>query len=163
MVRLTFTSISISTIICGVAQSVSANDNVVYAGFTQGATFSIANQLGIFSANGLNVEFQQIPNFTFGYATLLNGGYDILTGTIDDAVNVHFNQQGNLTVLGQLDAGADLAIASVHNITTIEQLKGQHIMVDSPVSGYAYMIRKVLSYFGLDLERGDYTFQVFPI
>jgi len=32
-------------------------------------------------------------------------------------------------------------------------------MVDSAASGYAYVLRKILSLYGLRLENGDYTFQ----
>jgi len=101
----------------------------------------------------------QILNSTYGYAQLLKGNYDILTGTIDNAVKLRFNQRQNLTVLGQLDGGPDLVIASVPSITSIPQLKGKSLMVDSPSSGYAFVLRKVLSLFGLSLG-SDYYFQV---
>ena len=58
-----------------------ALQNVNYGAFTQTATYSVANQLGFFTDYGLNVTFLQVPNSTYGYATLLNGGYDIMTGT----------------------------------------------------------------------------------
>lgn len=134
--------------------------NVNYGAFTQTATYSVANQLGFFTAYGLNVTFLQIPNSTYGYAQLLNGGYDIMTGTIDNAVNLRFNQNKSLTVPGQLDGGPEITIASVPSITNITQLKGKSLMVDSPVSGYAYILRKVLSLYGLQLQDGDYDFQV---
>lgn len=133
---------------------------VNYGAFTQTASYSIANQLGFFTAAGLKVTYLQIPNSTYGYAQLLSGGYDVLTGTIDNAVNLRFNAHKNLTVLGQLDGGPDLVIASTQAIQTMADLKGKPIIVDSPVSGYAYILHKVLSAFGLELQNGDYTFQV---
>lgn len=134
--------------------------NVNYGAFTQTATYSVANQLGFFKAYGLNVTYLQVPNSTYGYNQLLNGGYDIMTGTIDNAVNLRFNQQQPLTVTGQLDQGPELTIASIPSITSLTQLKGKPIMVDSAVSGYAFILRKVLALHGLLLENGDYTFQV---
>ena len=130
-----------------------------YGAFTQTATYSIANQLGFFTANGLNVTFLQIPNSPAGYASLLSGQYDILTGTIDNTVNFRFNQQKPLSVLGQLDQGPDLVIASVPSIISVQDLRGKTIMVDNPTSGYAYILRKILSLYGLVLGL-DYTFQV---
>lgn len=130
-----------------------------YGAFTQTATYSIANQLGFFKANGLNVTYLQIPNSPTGYASLLNGQYDIVTGTIDNAVNFSFNLQKNLTVLGQLDQGPDLVIASVPSIASIQDLKGKTILVDSATSGYDFLLRKLLSLYGLVLGT-DYTFQV---
>ncbi|KAK5107607.1 hypothetical protein LTR62_001001 [Meristemomyces frigidus] len=109
--------------------------NVNYGAFTQTATYSIANELGFFEAYGLNVTYLQIPNSTYGYAQLLNGGYDIATGTIDNAVNLRFNSNKNLTVIGQLDQGPELSIASIPSITDPTQLKGLALMVDSPTVG----------------------------
>ena len=131
-----------------------------YGAFTETATYSVANQLGFFTAYGLNVTYLQVPNSTYGYAQLLSGGYDILTGTIDNAVNLRFNEKKPLTVTGQLDGGPELSIASIPSMKSILQLKGKPLMVDSPVSGYAYILREVLSLYGLYLENNDYTFQV---
>ncbi|KAF2219560.1 hypothetical protein BDZ85DRAFT_43639 [Elsinoe ampelina] len=134
--------------------------NVNYGAFTQTATYSIAKQLGVFEAYGLNVTYLQIPNSTFGYNSVLNGGYDVLTGTIDNVANLRFNQGRPLTVLGQLDAGPDITIASVANITSILDLRGKSLMVDSATSGYAFLLRKILSLYGLRLENNDYSFVV---
>ncbi|KAI1839980.1 hypothetical protein JX266_013809 [Neoarthrinium moseri] len=134
-------------------------DAVNYGAFTQTAAFSIANQLKIFERIGLNVTYLQIPNSTFAYPNLLNGGYDVLTGTIDNVVNLRFNQKASLTVLGQVDSGPDIVLAATPNITNVHQLRGKPLMVDSPTSGYAYILRKILSLYGLKLENGDYFFQ----
>lgn len=142
------------------ASSTAKLQNVNFGAFTQTATYSIANQLGFFTAYGINVTYLQVPNSTYGYDQLLNGGYDIMTGTIDNAVNLRFNQNKSLAVPGQLDGGPELTIASIPSIKRIPELKGKSLMVDSPVSGYAYILRKVLSLYGLRLENGDYDFQV---
>ena len=133
---------------------------IQYGAFVKTATYSIAKSLNFYEQVGLDVQYQQIPNSTFGYSQLLNGGYDVLTGTIDNPVNLRFNSLKPVTVLGQLDAGPNLVIASISNITSIQDLRGRPIIVDSPVSGYAYILRKILSLYGLRLENGDYTFQV---
>ncbi|KAF7531916.1 hypothetical protein G7054_g8438 [Neopestalotiopsis clavispora] len=135
-----------------------ALDTIQYGAFTQTATYSVANQLGYFVASGLNVVYNQVPNSTAAFQSILSGQYDILTATIDNALNYRFNQAQNVTVLGQLDQGPDLVIASVPNITDISQLKGKPIMVDSPVSGYAYLLQNSLAADGLFLNASDYYF-----
>jgi len=139
-----------------IAQSL---DPFIYGAFTKTATYSVANQLGFFTAQGLNVTFSQIPNSTFGYATLLAGGYDLLTGTVDNAVNLRFNSNESLSVVGQLDLGPDLVIAAVPGISSVQDLKGKALMVDAAVSGYAFVLRKLLALRGLQLGT-DYSFQV---
>ncbi|KAM0168230.1 hypothetical protein ACHAPF_011204 [Botrytis cinerea] len=129
-----------------------------YGAFTPTATYSVAQQLGFFAAYDLDVVYTQVPNSTYAYAQTLNGAFDVLTGTIDNAVNLRLNSGKELTVLGQLDEGPDLVLASVPNITSVEDLKGKPLIVDSPVSGYAYLLQKVLSEYGLYLSNGDYYF-----
>ena len=135
-------------------------ENINYGAFTQTANYSIANQLGFFTAYGINVTYLQVPNSTYGYATLQSGGYDILTGTVDNAINLRFNTNASVTVLGQLDQGPELAVASIPSITSVADLRGKVLMVDAATSGYAFVLRKVLSLYGLTLENGEYTFQV---
>lgn len=88
---------------------------------------------------------------------MLGGEYDLLTGTIDNAVNLRFNTNRNLTVLGQIDQGPDLVLASVPSITNIAQLTNKPLIVDSPVSGYAYLLKKMLKSNGL--VEGGYVLQ----
>lgn len=132
-----------------------------YEAFTRIATYFIANQLGFLTANGLNITCLQIPNSKAGYANILAGRYDILTATIDNTVRFRFNTQKPLRVLGQLDQGPDLVIASVTSIKNVQDPKGKTLMVDNAVSGYAYLLRKILSLYGLVLNT-DYTFDVSP-
>lgn len=147
------------------AQAVEANKPATdlaplnYGAFTRTATYSTANQLGFFTASSLNVTYLQIPNSTAGYANLLAGQYDIITATIDNTVNFRFNSQKPFSVLGQLDQGPDLVIASVPSIKSVQDLKGKTLMVDNAVSGYAFLLRKILSLYGLVLNT-DYTFDV---
>jgi ABC-type nitrate/sulfonate/bicarbonate transport system substrate-binding protein len=75
-------------------------------------------------------------------------------------VNQRFNSEKPITIIGQLDVGPDVVIASIPSITSILDLQGKPIIVDSPTSGNAYVLRKVLSLYGLHLENDDYWFQV---
>lgn len=124
------------------------------------ATYSVANQLGIFEQYDLQVVYNQVPNSTAAFTSILSGRYDILTATVDNALNYRFNQNQKVTVLGQLDQGPDLVLASIPSIKSVSELKGKPIIVDSPVSGYAYLLRKLLSSSGLELANGDYYFMV---
>jgi hypothetical protein len=62
--------------------------------------------------------------------------------------------------LAQTDVAPDLAILSTPSVTSIQQLRGKPLMVDSSVSGFAYALRKVLALYGLRSENVDYGFQV---
>ena len=154
---LLFSSASVA-FLCNVQKPSSRSplQTLSYGAFTQTATYSIANQLGYFTGAGLNVTYVQISSSTTGYASLLDGTYDILTGTIDNAVNLRFNQNKSITVAGQVDSGPDLIIAAVSSINRLSDLRGSNIIVDSATSGYAYILRKVLSLYGLQ-PNTDYS------
>ena len=62
--------------------------------------------------------------------------------------------------MGKLRGGPDLVLALAPSITNVSHLQGGNVIVDSPTSRYACVLRKVLSLYGLRLENGDYHFQV---
>ncbi|KAK8060967.1 hypothetical protein PG996_010897 [Apiospora saccharicola] len=66
---------------------------IAYGSFVKSATYSIANQLGYFADEGLDVTYHQVPNSSFAYDGLLAGTYDILTGTIDNAYGTDYSFQ----------------------------------------------------------------------
>jgi len=101
-----------------------------------------------------------VPSSVDAFASLLNGSYDILTATFDNALNYRLVQNKTVTVLGQLDQGPDLVIASVPSISNVSQLLGKPLMVDSASSGYTYLLQHILSVFDLTLADGDFSFQV---
>ncbi|KAJ4410238.1 hypothetical protein N0V82_009321 [Gnomoniopsis sp. IMI 355080] len=119
-----------------------------------------SNQLGFFSANKLNVVYNQVASSPAAFTSLFAGDYDILTATFDNSLNYRFNLNESVTVLGQLDQGPDLVIASVPSITNASQLQGKSLMVDSATSGYSYLLQYVLSTFGLTFADEDFGFQV---
>ncbi|THH29772.1 hypothetical protein EUX98_g4424 [Antrodiella citrinella] len=145
--------------VLNVAAQVQALDPFIFGSFVgNSATYSVASEIGFFVNQGLNVTLLPIPNSTFGYDTLLDGGFDILVGTVDNVVNMRFNSQKQFTVVGQLDLGPDLVIAGAPGVTSVSDFRGKGLMVDSPTSGYAAVLQKVLSLHGLQLGT-DYTFQ----
>jgi len=154
-IRLSYTT----ALLCAVTNANAQLIPVNFGSFITGATYSVASELGFFAANNLNVTFLQVPNSTFAYSNLLAGGYDILNGQIDNDVNLVFNSGENFTVLGQTDAGSDLVLAAIPSIKSVTDLQGKAVMVDSPLSGYTYVLRKILSLYGLTLENGNYTLQ----
>ena len=116
--------------------------------------------MGFFEAFDLDVVFNVVPSSVSAFNSLLGGDFDILTATVDNALNFRFNLDQNVTVLGQLDQGPDLVVASIQSITNFSQLEGLPIMVDSPTSGYAFLLRDVLKTHDLELENGDFFFMV---
>lgn len=132
---------------------------VNYGAFTKSAAYAVAQNLGFFTHYNLNVTYIQVPNSTVAYDTLATGGYDVLSAAIDNIVNRRFNSNLTFTALGQTDSGLGLVLAARPNITSVLQLKGKPLMVDSPISGYAYALQKIMATYGLRLNR-DYYFQV---
>ena len=133
---------------------------IKYGAFIKTAVYSIAQEYGLFTAYGVNVTYLQVPNSTYSNDQLASGGYDVLLTAIDNVANNRWNLGRNFTALAQTDGGADIVLAGIPSITNILQLKGKNLMVDSPISGFAYLLRKILAVNGLHLENGDYSFIV---
>lgn len=150
--------LSLTTLVSIFATTSSALDTFVYGSYLKGATYSVALQRGFFAAQNLSIDYQQIPNSSYGYNQLLKGAYDLVNAAADNAINRRFNQGLPFQMLGQQDNGGQLWLMSVPNITSIKQLRGKPILVDALDSGYVYVLRDLLELYGL--QPGGYSLVV---
>jgi len=133
-------------------------DPFIYGSYLKSAAYSVAYSRGFFTAQNLNVTYQQILNSTYGYNQLLKGVYDLVNAAADNVINRRFNQGLPFQMLGQQDTGIQLWLMSVPNITSVDQLRGKPILVDAPDSGYVYVLRDLLELYGL--QPGNYSLVV---
>ena len=117
-----------------------ALDTLTYDSYIKSATFSVATDRGFFATQNLSINYMQIPNSSYGYAQLLNGAYDVVNAAADNVINRRFNQGLPFQMLGQQDTGVQLWLMGVPSITSVQQLRGEPILVDAPDSGYVYVL-----------------------
>jgi len=123
----------------------------------------VAQEKGLFAANGVEVRITPTPNSVFQVESLLAGKFDVALSTFD---NVVAYQEGQGEV--QLAAAPDLfafmggqygavRLVAQPGLDSIAALKGRSLAVDAATTGYAFVLKKILAQGGLG--EGDYTLE----
>jgi ABC-type nitrate/sulfonate/bicarbonate transport system substrate-binding protein len=127
----------------------------------------VARQLGFFAAHNLDVELVYTSGSTAQLAGLAHGEYDLVQTAPDNVINLDNNPAAfgldpaitpHVTMLLGGSVGP-LSLYARPAVTTFSDLRGTVLGVDNPSSGYALVLRDMLSRNGLLLNR-DYVFMV---
>jgi len=121
--------------------------------------------LGFYNLSQINLKVchTAVQGSIPGYVQLANGTFDIFTGTLtDNAFSRYFDPASypgqTIVMLGENSLNsAGTVFGARWNITTFEKFRGTNILVDSPVSGFILTFRRVLAFYGLFYERGDFN------
>ncbi|KAG8527312.1 uncharacterized protein KY384_008056 [Bacidia gigantensis] len=128
-----------------------------FGSFSNRTSYVIAAELGYFNDVGLIVNQTGVAGSIVAYQNLLDGGLDVLEGTIDNILDRRFNQGQQFSAVAQTDQGDGLTLFGSPDITSIQQFRGKTLLVDSPTSGYVLLARRILSLYGLQYP-DDYSF-----
>ncbi|HWU39338.1 MAG TPA: ABC transporter substrate-binding protein [Candidatus Acidoferrum sp.] len=142
-----------------VAQSLRPLEVNVFAGGANWPLF-VAQEKGLFAANGLAVKVTSTPNSVELIRGLMNGTFDIAMTTFDNVV-AYQEGQGEVTLPSSPDlfafmGGINSALRLIVNpeIKAYADLKGKTLGVDAVNTGYALGMYKLLAVHGL--VPGDY-------
>ncbi|HWT83423.1 MAG TPA: ABC transporter substrate-binding protein, partial [Candidatus Methylomirabilis sp.] len=142
-----------------VAQSLRPLEVNVFAGGANWPLF-VAQEKGLFAANGLAVKVTPTPNSVELIRGLMNGTFDIAMTTFDNVV-AYQEGQGEVTLPSSPDlfafmGGINSALRLIVNpeIKAYADLKGKTLGVDAVNTGYALGMYKLLAVHGL--VPGDY-------
>lgn len=137
-------------------------DTIDLGYFSATPAVTIAQQQGFFAAQGLFVREFQTPSSPAIFGALRSGQRDIILTQVDNVFNYRYNASNPLgatfepvAFMGQ-DGGNGASLVARRGITSFEQIRGDTVAVDSPNSGFAFVLYGILRNAGL--ERGvDYT------
>ena len=121
----------------------------------------VAQEKGLFAANGIDVKLTPTPSSVFQLTNLIAGKFDIAMTAIDNLI-ADREGQGEEPVPGpDLFAfmGSDngfLRLVAVPEVKSYGQLKGKTLSVDARTTGYAFVAFEMLERGGLALDR-DYN------
>ena len=114
-----------------------------------------AQRQGFFEAQGVSVQLSYTPNSVYLITRLLDGTYDIGLAGIDNIV-AYQEGQGEAKIADNPDLFAFLgndggfaSVVSAPSIKSIAELKGKTVSVDAMTTGYAFVVRELLSRNGL--------------
>jgi ABC-type nitrate/sulfonate/bicarbonate transport system substrate-binding protein len=125
----------------------------------------VAQERGLFAREGLEVKFDRTPSSGALFRNVMAGKYQIASAAIDNVV-AYVEDQAEQKLEG-FDVVSFLGVHSgmVTLVTRPEirrfaDMKGKPVAVDSPASGYALLLYRILDQKGLVKDR-DYT--VLPV
>ena len=121
----------------------------------------VAQERGLFAKEGLEVNFDRTPSSGALFKNMMSGKYQIGSAAFDNVV-AYVEGQAEMTIEG-FDIVSFLGVHSglVSLVTRPEikgfgDMKGKVVAVDSPASGYALVLYRILDQKGLVRDR-DYT------
>lgn len=114
-----------------------------------------AQRQGFFEANGVSVQLSYTPTSVYLITSLLEGKFDLALAGMDNIV-AYQEGQGEAKIPDNPDLfaflGDDSGFASVVGAPAVKSfadLRGKTVSVDAMTTGYAFMVREILSRNGL--------------
>jgi ABC-type nitrate/sulfonate/bicarbonate transport system substrate-binding protein len=140
-----------------------AKDSIKIVGFEKDVTLCVAETKGFFSAQGLEITFDQTPNSTTEISGLLTGKWDVAFDNGDNVVAWNEGQGADgevhdlfIFLGGSRELNQGLFVNP--GIIEISGLKGKILGVDASTTGFAVVMRYILRCHDLFFER-DYSFK----
>lgn len=137
-------------------------DTIDLGYFSATPQVTVAQRQGFFAAENLVVREAQTPSSPTIFRDLRDGRREIILTQIDNVFNYRLNASNPIggtfdavAFMGQ-DGGNGASLVARAGITSVEQLRGDTVSVDSPNSGFAFVLYGIMRAHGL--EKGvDYT------
>jgi ABC-type nitrate/sulfonate/bicarbonate transport system substrate-binding protein len=142
----------------GAASAADAPRELTLGVFAPTLPLIVADRLGFFADEGLAVTFAQVTSSTQQFQSLRSGEYDLVLTSPDNVANYRLNTSNALgerlpvTGFAGSDAGMNLILTTVSDVTAPEELRGTSVAVDATDSGFAYVLYAILSEHGLERD-----------
>jgi len=123
----------------------------------QNLALFVAQEQGLFKAQGVEVDLQFTQNSTELRTGLATGAFDIAHAAVDNAVAMRETAGADIAIVMGGDSSMNEFFVQPE-ITEVAQLRGRTLIVDAPNTAYPLQARKVLLNAGL--KAGDYTIKI---
>lgn len=120
---------------------------------------TIAEQLGFFAAEGLDLEIVDYPSSIRAQQALANGNADVVCGAFEHLFSLHAKQQfvQSFVALGRAPQMAmGVSLKSMPNYKRLADLKGKRIGIAAPGTGTNFMANVLLQRAGLEQNQVSY-------
>jgi len=117
--------------------------------FALQAPVIVARDLGSFAREGIpETEYRRVRNSVEQLAALAAGDDDVALTAADNLIEAQLEGRG-LRLFHVADLGLDQFAVAGAGVTAWEDVRGRAIGVDSPTSGYAYVLYRLLADHGI--------------
>lgn len=130
---------------------------ILFAG-TSALPVYVAKDKGFFEREGVTVNITPTPNSGFQMSNLISGKFNI-AGTAIDNLIAYMEGQGTakvdrepdlITIMGL--SSTELTIVAQPEYKSLAELKGKDIALDSPTTGFAFVLRNALEKHGIGVN-----------
>lgn len=91
--------------------------------------------------NGINVNFQPIPDAASALRTVISGQADLFLGSLPTAINAVVNGGANIKIIAANDQASDYVLVAQKGVT-MQNLSGKTLAIDTPGSA-GHLISKI--------------------
>lgn len=127
--------------------------------FAPSFTTLVADEQGYLKDENLTVDYPQVEGSEQQFESLRDGKYDLALTAPDNVLEYRLNASNALggtfdaQAIAATNRGSNLSLVVRPDIETYEDLRGKTLAVDSPNSGFAYVLYQMMRNNGL--ERGE--------
>ena len=111
-----------------------------------------ARHLGLFEANGLEVETTQTVSSDQIGQGLADGTWDIGIGVVDNVLAWNADRRAGLQILAQLERTQAMAFCARPGCLSLAEAAGQTIAVDATTNGFVLVLYRALARAGIARE-----------
>lgn len=145
------------------ARQLATEPDVIKLGFfSKSPVITMGVKHGFFAAENIVLDAVQTASSPQIFRNLRDGNHDVILTQIDNVFNFRYNESNPIggtfepVAFMGTDWGNGAALVTKQGYTAVEELRGKTVAVDSPNSGFAFVLYGILRAHGL--ERGvDYT------
>ena len=126
--------------------------------FSKSPVIAMGRAHGFFDAENVTITEEQTPSSPVIFQRLRDGQWDVILTQIDNVFNYRYNQSNPLggtfepvAFLGT-DNGNGASLIARPEFTSVEQLRGKTVAVDSKNSGFAFVLYGIMRAHGLEKD-----------
>lgn len=122
----------------------------------------VAEQKGFFAEQNLTVSVLSVTSSTQQFQFLRDNQYDMISTSPDNVINYRLNPNNalasiiNAKVIAGTNYGNNISLIGQPGMTALTDFRGRSMVLDSTVSGFAFVMYKMLKEVGLTKDV-DYT------
>ena len=123
--------------------------------FGQSLQTLVAERQGFFAEQNLTVSVLSVTSSTQQFQFLRDGQYDMISTSPDNVVNYRLNPNNalasiiNAKVIAGTNYGQNLSLLGQRGMTSLTDFRGRSMVLDSTVSGFAFVMYKMLKNVGM--------------
>ena len=118
--------------------------------FTTSSVIAVAESLGLFAANGLRVEVEEVKGSGAQMRGLREGDLHVVHTSPDNVMKARLDDGDDVFVFFVQDTGLPQMLVGRSGVFGFDDARGGRVGVDDPASGFAFVVYEIMKANGVD-------------